>query len=170
MKRWPVVSARHGASVPGSCRALAMAAVFGLATITGDALAASANQQIDRQASYEATVYRTDGGIPHIVAADHGSLGFGTGYAMAEDIVCLLADQRFLTFSAERSRFLGPQQGNLESDFFYKLFIDRGDALEPLDTTAICATRASTTSPTRAAAASPGCERSTRSTGDEFRA
>ncbi|MBP9033063.1 MAG: penicillin acylase family protein [Pseudomonadales bacterium] len=134
MKKWPVVSARNGASVPGSCRALAMAAVFGLATITGDALAASANQQIDRQASYEATVYRTDGGIPHIVAADHGSLGFGTGYAMAEDIVCLLADQRFLTFSAERSRFLGPQQGNLESDFFYKLFIDRGDALEPLDT------------------------------------
>ena len=87
MKKWPVVSARNGASVPGSCRALAMAAVFGLATITGDALAASANQQIDRQASYEATVYRTDGGIPHIVAADHGSLGFGTGYAMAEDIV-----------------------------------------------------------------------------------
>ena len=32
-----------------------------------------------------------------------------------------------------RDSFLGPQQGNLESDFFYKLFIDRGDALEPVD-------------------------------------
>jgi acyl-homoserine-lactone acylase len=95
--------------------------------------ASSPNQQIDQQATYETLVRRTEGGIPHILAADFASLGFGTGYAMAEDILCLLADQRFLTFSAERSRFLGEGGGNLESDFFYQLFIDRGEAEEPVD-------------------------------------
>jgi acyl-homoserine-lactone acylase len=60
-------------------------------------------------------------------------MGFGTGYAMAEDILCLLADDRFLTFSAERSRFLGEGGGNLDSDFFYQLFIDRGEAEDPVD-------------------------------------
>ena len=87
----------------------------------------------DQQTTYEALVRRTAGGIPHIIADDFGSIGFGTGYAMAEDIICLLADDRFLTFAAERSRFLGPGGGNLQSDFFYKLFIDRGEALEPID-------------------------------------
>jgi acyl-homoserine-lactone acylase len=97
------------------------------------AFAASPNQEIDRQLTYEATVRRTEGGIPHVRAHDFASLGFGTGYAMAEDVLCLLADDRFLTFSAERSRFLGEGGGNLESDFFYQLFIDRGEAEEPVD-------------------------------------
>ena len=88
---------------------------------------------IDKRATYEASVQRTEGGIPHIRAHDFASLGFGTGYAMAEDILCLLADDRFLTFSAERSRFLGEGGGNLNSDFFYQLFIDRGEAEDPVD-------------------------------------
>lgn len=94
--------------------------------------AASPNQQIDQQATYEAVVRRTAGGVAHIKAFDFGSLGFGTGYAMAQDNVCILADQ-FLRFAAERSRLLGPQGGNLNSDFFYQLFIDRGEALERVD-------------------------------------
>ncbi len=88
---------------------------------------------IDRKATYQAEVFRGEGGIPTIVAADFASLGFGTGYIMAQDILCLLADDRFLTFSAERSRFLGEGDGNLESDFFYQLFIDRDEANDPLD-------------------------------------
>jgi len=86
------------------------------------------------QVTYDATVRRTEGGVPHIVANDYASLGYGTGYAMAQDNICLLADQ-FLTFAAERSRFLGPgtNNANVNSDFFYKLFIDRGEALEPVD-------------------------------------
>lgn len=101
------------------------------------------------QPAYDATVQRTAGGIPTIIADDYGSLGFGTGYAMAQDNVCLLADL-FLTYSAERSRFLGAQDGklqstaershflgaqggNLQSDFFYQLFIDRGEARQPVD-------------------------------------
>ncbi len=86
----------------------------------------------DAGASYEATVSRTDGGVAHILANDFASLGFGTGYAMAQDNLCLIADQ-MLSFSAERSRFLGPQDRNLQSDFFYQLFIDRKEAEEPVD-------------------------------------
>lgn len=87
---------------------------------------------IDADASYAAVVSRTDGGVAHIRADDFASLGFGTGYAMAQDNICLIADQ-MLSFSAERSRFLGPQGGNLQSDYFYQLFIDRKEAEEPVD-------------------------------------
>mgnify|MGYP000002060648 FL=1 len=110
----------------------AAAVIFGLGICSHQTHGASLDRQIHRQATYEALVRRTAGGVPHIKAADFASLGFGTGYAMAEDNVCILADL-FLTFAAERSRFLGPQGGNLDSDFFYRLFIDRAEALEPVD-------------------------------------
>lgn len=82
--------------------------------------------------TYNALIRRTEGGVPHIKAHDFGSLGYGTGYAMAQDNVCIVADQ-MLRYSGERSRFLGPQNGNLESDFFYQLFIDRGEASQSVD-------------------------------------
>lgn len=128
---------RYRSTIPRA-RSLALgtagAMAIGLLGISaGEALAHSSNHHIAHQAAYEVKVHRTEGGIPHIIAADFASVGYGTGYAMAEDILCLLADQRFLTFSAERSRFLGPQGGNLQSDFLYKLFIDRKEALEPVD-------------------------------------
>jgi acyl-homoserine-lactone acylase len=95
-------------------------------------MGASPNQGIDQQATYEALVRRTDAGIPHISAQDFASLGFGTGYAMAEDLVCTMAEQ-FLTFGAERARFLGPTGQNIASDFLFQLLIDRGEAEEPVD-------------------------------------
>ena len=52
-----------------------------IGTLAVGMLGASSNQSIDQQATYEATVQRTEGGIPHIEAADFASLGFGTGYA-----------------------------------------------------------------------------------------
>ncbi len=81
--------------------------------------------------AYRAQIHRTQGGIPHIRADDVGSLGFGTLYAMAEDNVCILADQ-YLTFAAGRSLALGPDGGNLERDLFYQLLVDRGQGAEPL--------------------------------------
>ena len=105
---------------------------LGLAAPPAQAGALSPNQQSGQQPSYNASVVRTAGGIPNITAADFGSLGYGTGFAMAQDNVCLIADQ-MLTYSAQRSRFLGPQDGNLGSDFFYQLFIDRGEAQERVD-------------------------------------
>lgn len=81
---------------------------------------------------YDAQVYRIAGGIPYIVANDYGSLGYGTGYAMAEDMPCLLAD-RFLTFGAERARYLGGTPENVASDFFYQWFIESGQAKQKVD-------------------------------------
>ena len=113
--------------------------VLGLTGLTCLAVLSGCNSQsdftlanIDTSASYEAVVRRTDGGVAHIQADDFSSLGYGTGYAMAQDNICLIANQ-MLSFSAERSRFLGPQEGNLQSDFFYRLFIDRKEAEEPVD-------------------------------------
>jgi acyl-homoserine-lactone acylase len=57
--------------------------------------------------AYQATITRTEHGIPHIVAGDYGSLGFGSGYATAETTICTLADI-LLTARGQRSRYLGP--------------------------------------------------------------
>jgi acyl-homoserine-lactone acylase len=57
--------------------------------------------------SYHARITRTEHGIPHIVAADFGSLGFGSGYAAAQTSTCTLADV-LLTGRGQRSRYLGP--------------------------------------------------------------
>ncbi|MEE3331162.1 MAG: penicillin acylase family protein [Myxococcota bacterium] len=86
---------------------------------------------VEHDATYEVEVRRTDAGIPHIRALDFASLGYGTAYAMAQDNLCLMADQ-FLTHAAERALFLGDEDGNLASDFFHKMLLDRGDADEPV--------------------------------------
>src|SRR5829696_3345219 len=64
---------------------------------------------------YEATIRRTSYGIPHISARDFGSLGFGEGYALAEDHLCTLADQVVLA-RGERARFLGAGERNAHVD------------------------------------------------------
>ncbi len=57
--------------------------------------------------TYDATVRITRHGIPHIVADDWASLGYGSGYAMANSSICNLADT-LLTARGERSKYLGP--------------------------------------------------------------
>ncbi|MEW6169566.1 MAG: penicillin acylase family protein [Pseudomonadota bacterium] len=80
---------------------------------------------------YDVTITRTTYGIPHIEARDYGSLGYGYGYAFAEDNVCVLLDD-LLTIRGERARWFGrdgsysiPAAGvtinNVDSDFFWKL-------------------------------------------------
>jgi acyl-homoserine-lactone acylase len=88
------------------------------------------------QDRYKVTIKRTAHGIPHIVAKDYASLGYGYGYAIAQDNICVLADT-YATVRAERSRYFGPDgnyamrgngttPNNLNSDFFYKKIIDEG--------------------------------------------
>ena len=85
-------------------------------------------------AAYDVDIRRTEHGIPHILAKDFGSLGYGYGYAFAQDNVCTMADG-YVTVRAERSRFFGPEgkyefrgngtaPNNLKSDFFFKRIID----------------------------------------------
>jgi acyl-homoserine-lactone acylase len=79
--------------------------------------------------AYHATITRTEYGIPHIVAKDFGSLGYGYGYVFAQDNLCTMAAD-YVTVEGARSRWFGPDgsytmQGNgvtvsnLDSDFFW---------------------------------------------------
>lgn len=70
--------------------------------------------------AYQAELMRTEGGFPHVVAEDWGSLGFGTGYGDAQDNVCITA-RNILKIRAELSANFGPGGGNLNSDYFYAM-------------------------------------------------
>ena len=66
---------------------------------------------------YEATIRRTEGGVPHITADDLAGLSFGQGWASGEDRACDLVDQ-VLKINSERSKWFGPgeENANIESD------------------------------------------------------
>jgi len=82
----------------------------------------------DKAGRYFAVIRRTEYGIPHILAHDYGSLGYGYGYAFAQDNLCVMADM-VVTLRGERSRYfgprafsddaLGPSTTNLDSDIYY---------------------------------------------------
>jgi acyl-homoserine lactone acylase PvdQ len=57
-----------------------------------------------------ATIRRTAHGIPHVIAGDWRGLGFGDGYALAQDNICTIAEA-YVTVRGERSRFFGPDEG-----------------------------------------------------------
>ncbi|WP_329044239.1 penicillin acylase family protein [Amycolatopsis sp. NBC_01488] len=83
----------------------------------------------------KAVLRYTEHGIPHIVAKDFAGLGYGYGFAAATDNVCELANI-YLTVSAQRSKYLGPDGGgypslseagsNLHSDLFFQRINDSG--------------------------------------------
>lgn len=70
---------------------------------------------------YSAEIRRASHGIPHITAKDMGSLGFGEGYAFAQDHLCSLADQ-VVKARGERARYFGPGENNrhLNSDIAFR--------------------------------------------------
>ncbi len=76
--------------------------------------------------TYSAEIRRTSFGVPHVKAASYGSLGYGVGYAFAQDNFCMIADE-FVTVRGERSRHFGESgttpylRNNLVSDFYYTL-------------------------------------------------
>ena len=81
-----------------------------------------------------AVIRRTAGGVPHILAHDWTNLGFGYGFAFAQDNLCTMAND-YVTVEAQRSRYFGPgasyiQRGNgvivsnLDSDLFFRQIID----------------------------------------------
>lgn len=70
---------------------------------------------------YDVTLTYTEQGVPHIKANDFASLGFGAGYAHAEENLCTLSEQ-IMKLRGEKSRWLGAgeQQRNLLSDVGYR--------------------------------------------------
>ncbi|KQW28320.1 MULTISPECIES: bifunctional acylase PvdQ [Pseudomonas] len=81
------------------------------------------NAQDDGQQA-SAEIRRTRFGVPHIRAQDERGLGYGIGYAYAQDNLCLLANE-IVTVNAQRSRYFGPEQVTVEqrenrvSDLFF---------------------------------------------------
>ena len=85
-------------------------------------------------ADYEARIRRTSYGVAHIEAKDTGSLGFGDGYAQAEDHLCTIADQ-VIKVRGERSRYFGAgaSNENLATDFTSKSFNLTEDGLHEVE-------------------------------------
>lgn len=90
----------------------------------------SAGEMLAPHKNYRAEIRRTNMGVPHIKADSWGDVGYGYGYAQAEDNLCSLADG-FLSYRGERSRYLGADAmpvapttletaANLDSDFFHR--------------------------------------------------
>ncbi|MGW7416827.1 penicillin acylase family protein [Streptomyces sp. NPDC054863] len=82
-----------------------------------------------------AVIRYTEYGIPHILAKDYADLGFGNGWAQANDQACTLAEG-FTTVRAERSRHFGADgkpdgslssaSTNLASDLYFQGVRDSG--------------------------------------------
>jgi acyl-homoserine-lactone acylase len=110
-----------------------VAQVLGLAALAATVAACGDHDAAARGdgSRYSAEIRRTGYGIPHIVARDYGSLGYGYGYAFAQDNLCVMAE-RVLTLRGGRSRYFGPtadandpladERGisNLGSDVYYR--------------------------------------------------
>src|SRR3954454_17927099 len=90
----------------------------------------------------QATIKRDDHGIPNIIGSNFADIGFGYGYALAQDNICELAET-YVTVRGERSQYSGDgvqgsfgpegsylQRGNgfsadnVNADFFYQRIID----------------------------------------------
>jgi acyl-homoserine-lactone acylase len=96
--------------------------------------------------AYQAEIRRTTYGIPHVKADNYAGIGYGFGYAFAEDNLCLLLDD-LVTIRGERSRYFGPDgtyfipandalANNVDSDFFWKS-VATDEAIKPLKKAAL---------------------------------
>lgn len=87
----------------------------------------SVNEQLfPADGTFEATIRRTAGGVPHVKADDLASAAFGHGYAQAQDNVCVLAEA-IVKARSERAKYFGPGPNtafgvglNIVNDFSYK--------------------------------------------------
>ena len=71
------------------------------------------------QPAYDVQIRWTSYGIPHVKAADWGSLGYGFAYATATDAICVIA-RDVLMVNGELSKHHGPENGHFTSDVFHQ--------------------------------------------------
>ena len=93
--------------------------VAGLVSGAAPASGQPQDQPQEKILGYSAEIRRTSYGVPHITAADFASLGFGVGYAQAEDNLCVIAE-KVVTVDATRSLYLGASDANVRSDLFFQ--------------------------------------------------
>jgi acyl-homoserine-lactone acylase len=139
-------SGPRGPSFARALAAVSIALAVVLVVLSPASPARAATQATVRDAGgagpLQATIRRDDHGIPNIIGQDFADIGFGYGYALAQDNICELAET-YVTVRGERSRYSGEgvqgsfgpdgsylQRGNgfsannLNSDFFYRRIID----------------------------------------------
>ncbi|MBB4905073.1 penicillin acylase family protein [Actinophytocola algeriensis] len=87
--------------------AVLTAAATVLTMVSGMAAGAPAGTELREGRGLAADIRYTEYGIPHIKAKDFAGLGYGYGFAAAQDNVCVLADT-YLTVDAQRAKYLGP--------------------------------------------------------------
>lgn len=77
-----------------------------------------------KAAHFSAEIRRTAYGVPHIKADDFGGIGYGFGYASAEDNICEIED-RIVTVSGQRAKYFGPgeKDANINSDIYHQRLI-----------------------------------------------
>ncbi|MBS2011692.1 MAG: penicillin acylase family protein [Deltaproteobacteria bacterium] len=82
---------------------------------------------------FKATIRRTAMGVPHIQADDFGGVGYGTGYAFADDNLCILSEE-LVTSRGERAKFFGEGKydlgqtsasSNIASDATYRMLASK---------------------------------------------
>src|SRR5689334_17494044 len=115
----------------GRSRAKPLAAIAGIATAGslalallagGSAAGAAPSPTVSAPAAggpLDATIKRDAHGIPNIIGDNFADVGFGYGYAIAQDNICELAES-YITVRGERSRYTGDGvQGSFGPDGSY---------------------------------------------------
>lgn len=76
---------------------------------------------------YRAEITRTEYGIPHITANSWGSLGYGHGYAYAQDNYCVVM-REIVYANGQSAEYFGADEGNLSSDFIFQYLNNLNEA------------------------------------------
>jgi len=66
-------------------------------------------------------IRRTEYGIPHILADNERALGFGLGYAQAEDHMVTIM-KLIIRARGESAKYLEPTEANIKADFLNKQY------------------------------------------------
>src|SRR5437763_301474 len=125
---------RCGRMGRGGSRVAAVAVALA-AGLLGAVLPATAAARKPHQKTLNVVIRRSAYGIPHIIGRNWEAVGFGYGYAFAQDDICPMAED-YVTVRAQRSRWFGADEtytqrgngttpNNLNSDFFYQHVIDK---------------------------------------------
>lgn len=111
-------------------RTLLRPRLIALATAAAALLAACGGSDDKKRGDLSAELRRTAYGVPHVKADDEAGLGYGVGYAQAQDGLCVLAES-FVTVAGERARHLGAGRSepgslgeNIGSDYYFRLLND----------------------------------------------
>jgi acyl-homoserine-lactone acylase len=102
-------------------RVLALIGLCGLITAAGCSSGDSSGTAGGPGRDYSATIIRTTYGVPHITADNYGDLGFGDGYAYAQDNVCLLM-REIVASNGQTARYFGEEDGDVAADYVYTFF------------------------------------------------